>query len=174
MLRIFELAINIIMPFYRFILVTLIGTFLFFGALAQPKTGDIAPEVELPNPDGQSVSLHSLKGKVVLIDFWASWCGPCRFSNKRLAPVYEKYKTTGFEIFAISIDENKNAWKKAIAADNIKWIQVNEAGGWQAPIARKWGIDQIPTSFLLDKDGSVVAIDPSEEKLISLLKKLLK
>ncbi len=162
------------MPFYRLISIAFIGTFSFFGAWAQPSTGDMAPEVILSNTNGEPVSLQSFKGKVVLIDFWASWCGPCRYSNKRMAPVYEKYKPNGFEIFAISIDENKNAWKKAIAADNIHWIQVNDAGGWQAPVAQKWGIDQIPTSFLLDKEGRVVAIDPSEEKLISLLKKLLK
>ena len=89
-------------------------------------------------------------------------------------PIYEKYKSAGFEIFAVSLDENLTAWKKAIATDKITWVQVNDNGGWQAKTAAKWGIEQIPTSFLLDKNGKIVAIDPSEEKLVSLIGKLTK
>jgi peroxiredoxin len=163
-----------IMPFLRVMLVAYLLVFSISASVAQPNIGQVAPEISLPDPNGQPVSLHSLRGKVVLIDFWASWCGPCRYSNKRISPVYEKYKSAGFEIFAVSLDENLTAWKKAIAADKISWLQVNDNGGWQAKTASKWGIEQIPTSFLLDKEGKIVAIDPSEEKLVSLIGKLLK
>jgi len=162
------------MSYLKILFVSFAIIFSFSTIEAQPKTGEKVPEVLLPDPNGQKVSLDALRGKVVLIDFWASWCGPCRYSNKRILPIYEKYKTAGFEIFAISLDDNLHAWKKAIQVDNITWLQVNEAGGWDAPIARKWRIDQIPTSFLIDKEGRVVAIDPSEDKLVSLINKLLK
>lgn len=162
------------MPFLRTLLFSLLLVFTYSASVAQPKTGEMASEISLPDPNGQPVSLLGLRGKVVLIDFWASWCGPCRYSNKRIAPIYEKYKTAGFEIFAVSLDENLSAWNRAIIADKISWLQVNDNGGWQAKTAVNWGIEQIPTSFLLDKEGRIVAIDPSEEKLVHLLGKLLK
>lgn len=120
--------------------------------------------------EGNTVSLSSLKGKVVLIDFWASWCGPCRTANKNLKKLYNKYKDKGFEIYGISVDYNTKAWKKAIKADKINWIQVYDEGGL---IADKWRVSYLPTGFLLNKQGNIIAKDLDgkelEDKLIELL-----
>jgi thiol-disulfide isomerase/thioredoxin len=143
-------------------------------ASAQPKIGTLSPEITLKNLDGKDISLSSLKGKVVLIDFWASWCGPCRKSMKHLSAIYPALKAKGFEIYGNSIDENKDDWKKAVAADKISWLQVNENGGWNAPVANLWKIDQIPTSYLLDRQGKIVARDLEGRQLEAKINQLLK
>jgi thiol-disulfide isomerase/thioredoxin len=109
-----------------------------------------------------------------LIDFWASWCGPCRKANPALGALYAKYRDKGFEIFGVSIDDEKKAWRKAIQADGISWKQVNAPGGWEAPIALEWKLEQIPASFLVDQQGKVIAVDPKKEDLENHLKNLLK
>jgi thiol-disulfide isomerase/thioredoxin len=131
-------------------------------------------QIKLPTVQGDSVTLSSLHGKVILLDFWASWCGPCRVSNKKLVKLYERYKSKGFEIFGVSLDEQKNNWKKAVAKDKISWIQVNDPrGGWEASTAAQWNISVLPTSFLINKQGEVVAMDLDgkelEETIIQLL-----
>ncbi|HSC52420.1 MAG TPA: TlpA disulfide reductase family protein [Phnomibacter sp.] len=143
----------------------------FFAGMAQPAVGDKAPEIKLKDTKGRVVALSSLQGKVVLIDFWASWCGPCRRSNSTLAPIYEKYKAEGFEIYGISVDEESSDWKEAIKEDNIKWMQVNDADN---AVAAKWNLEVIPTSYLLDKSGKVVAVDPEGGELDELIQALLK
>src|SRR5688572_5849661 len=110
--------------------VTAIFLFASLHSFAQPKLGEQAYEIKLPDVNGKVQKLSEQRGKVVLIDFWASWCGPCRRANPELAVLYSKYKDKGFEIFGVSIDDEKKAWKKAIAADGITWKQVNEKGGW--------------------------------------------
>ena len=143
---------------------------------AQPKPGQKAAEISLPDVNDKVQNLSNLKGKVVLIDFWASWCAPCRRSNPILVKLYSKYKQQGFEIFSISIDEDTAAWKKAIVTDNMMWTHVIERGGWNGPVAAAWKIEQVPASYLLDKSGKVVAINPSaltlENKIKVQLKKL--
>ena len=151
-----------------------IGIFLCSGLFAQPKVGDVAKDIELRTVNGKQVKLSDYRGKIVLVDFWASWCGPCRKANPGLLALYSKYKQQGFEIFGVSLDEDKSAWKKAIAKDGITWVQVNQDGGWDAPVALQWKIEQLPSSFLLDQNGTVLLIDPAKDELESQLQKLLK
>jgi thiol-disulfide isomerase/thioredoxin len=141
---------------------------------AQPKIGDMAPEIHLKNAAGKEVSLTAYKGSYVLVDFWASWCAPCRKSNKQLGPLYDLYRKKGFEIFGISLDEEEAAWKKAIAADKINWVQTRQEGGWNAPVAIAWGIEQLPTAYLLDKTGRIISIDPSAGEVELVLRQGLK
>lgn len=140
---------------------------------AQPTVGSTSPDIQLPDMQGQQQSLHSLRGKYVLVDFWASWCGPCRISNRNLRPLYQKFRSKGFEIFGVSIDDKADAWQRAVVADKINWMQVHQAGGWRAPIARQWGIEAIPASFLINPEGRIIAIDPDEKQLKRFLQKNL-
>jgi len=149
---------------------------LAFTLNAQREIPNIAdPRLNFSVADlkGDSIKLSSLKGKVVLLDFWASWCGPCRVSNRQLVKLYSKYKESGFEIFGVSIDEDKEDWKKAIAKDKITWLQANDTGGWDAKGAIKWQVDAIPASFLVNKNGDVVAINLEKDELEKKIKELL-
>ena len=144
---------------------------------AQPnvaRVGSIVPEIALPDTAGTIHRLSNLVGKIVLIDFWASWCGPCRQSNPALAKVYDKYQSENFEIYGVSLDKSAIAWKNAINADKINWVQVNDNGNTNEEGIAGWVIRYIPTSFLLDKEGKVVAMNPSVRQLRSYLKKHLK
>lgn len=141
---------------------------------AQPKIGQPAPELAFVDMLGKKQSLLALKGKIVLVDFWASWCAPCRKSNKQIGPIYDLYRKSGFEIVGISLDEDEAAWKKAVKADKINWIQYREDGGWNAKVALQWGIEQLPTSFLLDSTGRVISVDPSAAELENVLRAALK
>ena len=113
--------------------------FVSVTAHSQIKFGFDAPEIALPTASGDTIRLSSLKGKVVLLDFWASWCPPCRASNKQLAKLYPKYKEKGFEIFGVSFDEDKSKWTKAISKDKVSWMQVNDGGGLDAKTAIRLG-----------------------------------
>jgi peroxiredoxin len=137
---------------------------------AQPAIGELAPDISLNDINGNTIKLSDLRGKIVLVDFWASWCMPCRRSNRELRPVYDKYKNKGFEIYGISLDENPADWKKAMQSDRIKWKQVIEKGGWDASTALAWKIEALPSSFLLDKQGRVLAVNPSRLQIEKYLK----
>lgn len=141
---------------------------------AQVKVGQAAPEISLPNTAGTTTNLSSYKGKVVLIDFWASWCAPCRRSNPGVVKLYNKYKGKGFEVFGVSIDSKKNAWLKAIQQDGINYTQVNDNGGWDAATALKYGVDAIPATFLLNKEGVVVALNVEGQELEKKINELIK
>ncbi|MEY2917711.1 MAG: hypothetical protein RIS73_1425 [Bacteroidota bacterium] len=145
----------------------------FLAGKAQIKIGALAPEIALPDVNDSIVTLSSYKGKIVLIDFWASWCGPCRQANPFVVKLYKKYADKGFEVFGVSLDNKKAAWIKAIKQDKIKYTQVNDNGGWNSKAAEKFGVEQIPTSFLLDKNGNVIAIDLEGKKLEEKIKQLL-
>jgi peroxiredoxin len=152
------------------VLFVLVIFFISLATFSQPSVGEKAGEISLPDVKGANVNLSSLQGKVVLIDFWASWCGPCRRSEPDLKKLYQKYQSKGFEIYGVSLDEDKFAWKMAIKEDKINWIHVNDSKG---EVAGKWNVMYIPNTFLLDKDGKVVAVNPSHEDLDALLQKLL-
>lgn len=124
---------------------------------ATTMIGGFAPEIKLNGPDGKPVSLHSLRGKVVLIDFWASWCGPCRRENPNVVKMYQKYKDQGFEIFGVSLDNDVNRWKAAIQSDGLSWYHGSDLMGWKSKPAQTYQVHSIPATFLLDKEGKIIA-----------------
>ncbi|HEY8400268.1 MAG TPA: TlpA disulfide reductase family protein, partial [Cytophagaceae bacterium] len=117
----------------------------------------IAPDFTLKNPEGKEISLSSLRGKYVLIDFWASWCGPCRAENPNVVRMYNKYKDKDFEILGVSLDQDRKAWLKAIEKDQLTWKHVSDLGGWQSSVVPLYQINGIPATFLLDKEGRIIA-----------------
>jgi thiol-disulfide isomerase/thioredoxin len=145
-----------------------------FSATAQLQVGGAAPEISLPNANDSIVSLSSFAGKVVLVDFWASWCVPCRASNPHVVKLYKKYKAMGFEVFGVSLDTKKVEWIKAIEHDKITYTQVDDINGWYSQIAAQYFVDVIPTSFLVDKTGKIVDINSTGRALEKKIGKLLK
>jgi thiol-disulfide isomerase/thioredoxin len=124
-----------------------------------------APDIRLNDPTGKMIPLSSLRGKYVLLDFWASWCGPCRHENPNLVRLYNKYRNRGFTIYSVSLDggqtrTGKAEWQAAIRADKLAWsTHVSDLMGWQSPVAQTYEVNQIPTSFLLDKEGRIIGKD---------------
>jgi peroxiredoxin len=119
--------------------------------------GAQAPEISLPNPDGEIVPLSSLRGKYVLVDFWAQWCRPCRMENPNVVEMYEKYNVQGFEVYGVSLDRTKEKWLQAIEEDGLHWTQVSDLKYWKSEAAQTYNISAIPFSLLLDPDGKIIA-----------------
>jgi peroxiredoxin len=134
--------------------------------------GTSAPEIALPSPNGDTIRLSSLKGKYVLLDFWASWCPPCRAENPNLVDMYKKYHRYGFEIYQVSLDKTKDAWLKAIKNDKLEWIHVSDLQFWSSPVAKLYAVESIPASFLIDKDGSIMARNLRGESLEDRLRQI--
>jgi peroxiredoxin len=147
---------------------------LAVGGKAQPPVGSKAPDISLPNANGDIIKLSSLQGKVVLLDFWASWCGPCRQNNRKMTSLYNQYKDKGLEIYAVSIDGNKSAWSNAVQQDKSGWLQVIDLkAGYGNELTQTWNLQYIPSTFLLDKEGKIIARGPQKDELENLLKRLL-
>lgn len=155
---------------------TFLSIFILLCAVsvnAQLKIGEQVPEIELPGKVDTIIKLSSLNGKVVLIDFWASWCGPCRATNPYVQKLYKKYKDKGFEVFAVSLDVKKELWLKAIRQDRLTYTQVIDPDGWLSKVAEKYFVDMLPTNFLLDKTGKIVAINVEGNEMFDKVKSLV-
>lgn len=135
---------------------------------------EYAPEIEMADRNGSTLALSSLKGKVVLIDFWASWCGPCRRENPNVVNMYNKYKDKGFTVFSVSLDDDKDAWLRAIEADNLIWPNhVSDLKGWQSSAAADYGVNAIPATFLIDEEGKVIGTNLRGPELEQKLQEVL-
>ena len=166
-------------------------------AMQKIRVGVQAPDISLPSPDGKIYSLSDLRGKVVLLDFWASWCRPCRMNNPEVVRIYNKYKYRGFTVFSVSLDGldemtkrrfggdevraaqfvemEKQKWQNAIKQDNLTWkYHVSDLKKWDCAPAKDYGVTGIPKTFLLDKEGKIVAIDPHRTNSLEIeLERLL-
>jgi thiol-disulfide isomerase/thioredoxin len=137
--------------------------------------GAIAPEIILPSPAGDTIKLSSTRGSVVLLDFWASWCAPCRQENPNLVRAYNQYHRKGFQIYQVSLDKTKDAWIKGIEDDQLnKWIHVSDIQYWNSKVVQLYKIESIPSNFLLDKEGRVIATNLRGEALQIKLAELFK
>ncbi len=136
--------------------------------------GQFAPEISLPSPDGKEIALSSLKGKLVLIDFWASWCGPCRKEMPNVVKIYSKFKNKGFEIYGVSLDQDKEKWMEAITKDGINWPQVSDLKYWDNVAARIYNVQGIPYTVLIDKDGKIIAKNLRGQELEKKIAEVLK
>ena len=144
------------------LLLTLI---LSFGLNAQIKLGDLLPDIVLKDSNNQEVKISSSANKFILIDFWASWCAPCRMANRELVKLKNKQDNANLVIIGISLDTDAKRWLKAVEKDNINYLQLNDPYGFEASSALQFGVEQLPASYLFDPSGKLVAINPSPEQI---------
>jgi peroxiredoxin len=144
--------------------------FFSFVVQAQVKVGDALPTFTLLNANSEKVLSSSFKHKFVLIDFWASWCAPCRVGNKGLVELYDMLSQDKIQIIGISVDTDKSKWVKAIAKDKIKYTQLSDPKGFEAATAVQFGVDELPSKFLFNEKGILIAKNPTEEAIIRFIK----
>jgi peroxiredoxin len=141
--------------------------------LEKVQVGQPAPEFTLNDSTGKPVSLSSFKGKVVLVDFWASWCGPCRAENPNVVAAYKKFNSKGFTVFGVSLDTDKGKWQEAVAKDGLTWTHVSDLIGWKNAAAKQYGVMSIPANFLIDKEGKIIGSSLRGEDLVKKLEEVL-
>jgi len=141
---------------------------------AKPVVGNLAPDFTMNDTEGKPVSLSQYKGQYVLVDFWASWCGPCRGENPNVVAAYKKYKNKNFTVLGVSLDEDKDAWMKAIQKDELTWKHISDLKGWQSAVVPVYGIEGIPYNVLLDPEGKILATELRDKDLDAFLGKTLK
>jgi peroxiredoxin len=137
------------------------------------ESASLAPEIALPDIEGDTIRLSSTRGKIVLLDFWASWCKPCRDENPNLVKAYDLYHDRGFEIYQVSLDRTREAWLKGISDDRLeRWIHVSDIKYWQSVVVPLYNLEHIPASFLLDRDGRIIDTDLRGDQLLETLSKI--
>lgn len=150
-------------------------TALYQKKQAEFLVGQQAPDFNIPDLSGKPIALSALKGKYVVVDFWASWCTPCRAANQKIKPLYEKYKNKGFEMISVSMDDKRELWANAVKKDDLPWLQASELIGIKgSSVAQKYSVTSLPTVFLLDQSGKVIAQNISEKELEEILHTNLK
>jgi thiol-disulfide isomerase/thioredoxin len=143
------------------------------GASAPATDGQWRSDFSAPNPEGKIISLKESLGKVTIVDFWASWCGPCRQENPNVVAIYKELHSKGLNIIGVSLDKDKAKWKEAILKDKLTWNQVSNLKFWDEPIAAQYKVQSIPATFILDASGNVVAKDLRGEELRAKIIELL-
>ena len=163
----------------KYLTVIALTAFITLAAFITPDQKRVAPEIALKNPAGEVMKLSDLQGNVVLVDFWASWCRPCRVKHPDLVSVYNEFKDArfknakGFDIYSVSLDKNMEAWKNAIKQDKLTWdSHVSDLKGWQNSAAQTYGVRSIPTNLLLNEKGEIVATNLHGDRLREALKKM--
>ena len=151
-------------------LVAILLLIFTISASGQIKVGDQLPSLELQSSTNEKVNINQFKDKYVLIDFWASWCGPCRLGNKKLVKLHSEWDSAKVTLIGISIDTDPNKWKKAIIKDKITFLQLIDSKGFEAKAALLFGVEELPSKYLFNEKGILIKKNPTDEELNNLIK----